>query len=385
MRRIVIAGASVAGLTAAETLRREGFQGQITLLGDEPHLPYDRPPLSKQVLAGDWDAERVSLRKPADYEQHGFDLRLGTRATGVDTDAREVVADSERVGYDHLIIATGVRPRRLTQLNDSLGGVHVIRTLDHALALRSALVTEGSRVVVVGAGFLGCEVAATARRLGRDVTLVDPLDQPMIRQVGTYVGGLIADLHRSQGVEVLLRKSAAALAGTTHVTGVQFSDGTEIPADVVLVAVGSETATEWLAGSGVPVGDGVLCDEFCHATPSVSAAGDVANWLHSGYGRRLRIEHRTNAAEQAIAVARNVLGAATPYRPIPYFWTDHYDAKIAAFGLLPADAEVTVSQGDPAAGKFIAQYRVGGRLTGVLGWNMNRDLRTERKLLLDSH
>lgn len=380
LHRVVIVGASAAGLTAAETLRREGFQDEITLVGEERHLPYDRPPLSKQVLAGDWAAERVSLRKEADYQ--GFDVRLGTRATGVDTDSQEVLLDSERIGYSQLIIATGVRPRRLPALQDSLDGVHIIRTLDEALALRDALTTESARVVVIGAGFLGCEVAATARKLGRHVTLVDPLEQPMTRQFGGWVGGLVASLHRSQGVDVRLRSGVSALAGSSAVTGVQLSDGTEIPADIVLIAVGSQPATDWLDGSGVPLGDGVLCDEFCRAAPSVYAAGDVANWHHLGYARRLRIEHRMNATEQGMAVARNVLGADTPFQPVPYFWTDQYDTKIAAFGLLSADAEVTVSQGDPAEGKFVAHYRHDGELTGILGWNMPRELRQERKQLL---
>jgi 3-phenylpropionate/trans-cinnamate dioxygenase ferredoxin reductase subunit len=380
LHRVVIVGASAAGLTAAETLRREGFQDEITLIGEERHLPYDRPPLSKQVLAGDWAAERVSLRKEADYE--GFDLRLGTRATGVDTDSQEVLLDSERVGYSQLIIATGVRPRRLPALQDSLEGVHIIRTLDEALALRDALTTESARVVVIGAGFLGCEVAATARKLGRHVTLVDPLEQPMTRQFGGWIGSMVASLHRSQGVEVMLGIGVSALVGSSAVTGVQLSDGSEIPADIVLIAVGSQPATDWLAGSGVPLGDGVLCDEFCRAAPSVYAAGDVANWHHLGYGRRLRIEHRMNATEQGMAVARNVLGADAPFQPVSYFWTDQYDTKIAAFGLLSADAEVTVSQGDPAEGKFVAHYRHDGELIGILGWNMPRELRQERKQLL---
>ncbi|ONI74810.1 FAD-dependent oxidoreductase [Actinosynnema sp. ALI-1.44] len=383
MDRIVVIGASAAGLTAAETLRKEGFDRQLTLIGDELHLPYDRPPLSKQVLTGMWDTGKIALRKEEVYEQSGIDMRLGTRATGLDTGARVVrLDDGSEIGYDGLIITTGVRPRLLPSGHD-LTGVHVMRTLDDAVALRAELATS-ARLVVIGAGFLGCEAAASARKLGLDVTLVDPLPQPMVRQFGDRIGGLIAQLHTSEGVDVMTGVGVQAILGDSRVTGVRLTDGTQLDADVVLVAIGAVPATDWLADSGVLIGDGVLCDATCQALPGVYAAGDVASWHHEGLGERVRVEHRMNATEQAMAAARNLLGANTPFKPIPYFWTDQYDTKIAAFGLLAPDADVTVEQGEAAEGKFIAHYTRAGKLIGVLAWNMPRELRKARGLLAES-
>ncbi|ALG11580.1 NAD(P)/FAD-dependent oxidoreductase [Kibdelosporangium phytohabitans] len=383
MDRIVVIGASAAGLTAAETLRREGFDKQLTLVGDELHLPYDRPPLSKQVLSGVWDTDKIALRKDEVYEQSGIELRLGTLATGLDTEAQVVrLDDGGTIGYDGLIIATGVRPRLLPDGHD-LTGVHVMRTLDDTVALRAEL-AESARLVVIGAGFLGCEAAASARKLGLDVTLVDPLPQPMVRQFGAQVGDLIAQLHAGEGVNVMTGVGVQALLGDGRVNGVRLTDGTQLDADVVLVAIGAVPATDWLADSGVLIGDGVLCDSTCQAMPGVYAAGDVASWHHEGFDERMRVEHRMNATEQGMAAARNLLGANAPFKPIPYFWTDQYDTKIAAFGLLAQDADVTVRQGDPAEGKFVAHYERAGELIGVLAWNMPKELRKARGLLAES-
>jgi NADPH-dependent 2,4-dienoyl-CoA reductase/sulfur reductase-like enzyme len=207
----------------------------------------------------------------------------------------------------------------------------------------------------------------------------------MLRQFGPYLGNLIAELHRSQGVKVETGVGVQNVVSDANgaVTGLDLANGARIPADLVLVAIGAVPATDWLAGSNVPVGNGVLCDEYCMAAPDVYAAGDVANWYHRRFDQRMRVEHRMNATEQGMAVARNLLGAETPFEPIPYFWTDQFEEKLAAFGMLSADAEVTIAHGDPADNKFIAHYRHNGKLTGVLGWNMNRDLRKERKLLVE--
>ena len=374
---VVVVGASAAGLTVAEGLRGEGFDGRITLIGAEPHLPYDRPPLSKQVLAGAWEPQRTLLRDDDALARLGLELRLGVAAGGLDLADRAVMlADGERVGYDALVIATGSAPRRLPSGRE-LPGVHVLRTLDDALALREEL-AAGSRLAVVGAGFLGCEVAATARGLGLEVTLIDPLAQPLLRQLGELVGRLIGELHRDHGVEVRTGVGVAGLLGDARVRGVELVDGTRVDADVVLVAIGAAPATAWLAGSGLALGDGVVCDATCRAAPGVYAAGDVARWQHPALDGSLRVEHRMNATEQGLCVARNLLGAAEPFAPVPYFWSDQYDVKLQAFGVLPAGAEPLVAEGSLERRRFVVHYVVGGRVAGVLAWDMPRELRAHR-------
>lgn len=376
--RVVVIGASVAGVTAAETLRQRGFQGSITLIGDETHLPYDRPPLSKQVLAGTWDAGRIALRDHAAFERLRVNLRLGSRARALDTEKRIVTLDDGgSVPYDRLIVATGVIPRRLAAGHD-LDGVHVLRTVDDALAIRKRL-HPGRRLVVVGAGFLGCEVAASARKAGLEVSIVDPGPAPMIRQVGELVGGRVAALHREHGVEVRCGVAVRRLMGDRAVTGVELVTGEILDADLVLVAIGSVPATDWLVGSGLSVDNGVVCDSTCQAAPGVYAAGDVARWWHKAVGAYVRVEHRTNAAEQAIAVASNLLGANTPFTPVPYFWTDQYETRLQGYGIFPPDSSPVITGGDPSGGRFIAHYLQDGRVTGVLAWNMPREFRTERE------
>ncbi|MCL7492248.1 FAD-dependent oxidoreductase [Streptomyces sp. MCA2] len=379
--RIVVVGASAAGLTTAEALRREGFTGTLTMVGEELRPPYDRPPLSKQVLAGEREPETTVLRQDADLRRLALDLRLGCRATGLDPAARTVtLADGDRLRYDGLVIATGLRPRRLPFGHD-LAGVHVLRTLDDALTLRTQLLS-GPRVVVIGAGFLGSETAATARGLGLDVTLVDVAPTPLAAQVGTWAGGLVAGLHRDHGVRLRMGRGVSGLTGERgRVTEVVLDDGSRLPADVVVVAIGSVPATDWLAGSGIPLGDGVLCDSHCRAAPGIYAAGDVANWPHPATGGRVRLEQRTNATTQALAVAKNLLagpGEATPYAPVPFGWTDQYDAKIQFHGWCPPGARAECVDGDPGARKFVALYRDRGRVVGALGWNSARALRGYR-------
>lgn len=362
---VVIVGASAAGLTAAETLRRQGHDGRITLVGEETRPPYDRPPLSKQILAGAWEPDRVTLR----HGELDLDLRLGTAATALDVVARTVtLRGGERLGYDGLIIATGVTPKRLPCLPDA----HVLRTLDDALALRAAL-RQAGHLLVAGAGFLGAEAAASARALGVEVTLVDPLPVPMARQFGERIGGLVAELHRDHGVDLRMNTGIARSAGGA----VELTDGTVVEPDLVLVAVGATPATGWLSGSGLTVDDGVVCDPTCRAAPEVYAAGDVARWVNPRYGTSMRVEHRMNATEQAMAAAANLLGAAAPFAPVPYFWTDQYDTRIQAYGHLPPHAEVTVVRGDVPSRRFVAAYAVDGRVTGLLGWNMPRQLLQE--------
>jgi 3-phenylpropionate/trans-cinnamate dioxygenase ferredoxin reductase subunit len=386
MDRIVIVGASAAGSTTAQTLRREGFAGALTVIGDEPHLPYDRPPLSKQVLLGTWPADRTSFGASTAYQEQGIQLRLGTKAERLDLDQRAVVlATGERVSYDRLVIATGVQPVYL-RAGHELGGVHVLRTLDDAVALRAALLTASS-VVVVGAGFLGSETAAAAGHLGCDVTLVDVAPAPMANQLGDELGWLIGELHTANGVRVATGYGVSQLLGNESVEGVELTDGSVLRADLVLIAVGSKPATSWLEDSGLPLADGVLCDPTCQSVDGIYAAGDVARWPSARFGLSLRLEHRFNATEQAVAVARNLLsdeaGEARPFDPVPYFWTDQYDAKIQVYGVVPPDARLVVTRGDPAQRRFTARYYSGGRVTAVVGWNMPRELRTERALLTE--
>ncbi|GAA4524170.1 NAD(P)/FAD-dependent oxidoreductase [Amycolatopsis samaneae] len=383
LRHVAVAGASAAGLAAADALRREGFDGRLTLIGAEDALPYDRPPLSKQILSGQWEPERVLLRSPEALEALQADFVLGTAATALDVGARKLtLSDGSVLGYDGLVIATGVRPRALPA-GDELAGVCVLRTLDDALALRERL-RAGPALVVVGAGFLGAEAAAVARGLGLDVTLVDPLATPMVRQLGPRVGAVVARLHEDHGVRLRLNTGVASLRGSGgRVTGVLLTDGSTVDADLVLVAVGSVPATEWLVTSGLALTDGVDCDAYCRAADGVVAAGDVASWPHPRLGRRIRVEHRTNAGEQGMAAAKTLLGKGEPFAPVPYFWSDQYDAKIHVHGTVPPDADLRIVDGDPGDGRFTALYGSGGRSTGALGWNMPKQGRLLRRHVVE--
>ncbi|MCT9081736.1 NAD(P)/FAD-dependent oxidoreductase [Streptomyces fulvoviolaceus] len=359
MKRIVVVGASAAGLAAAETLRREGYDGTLTLVGDEPLAPYDRPPLSKQLLAAEWEPEKLALRTSDDLAKLDLDLRLGVAATGLSlADGAVELADGSTLSYDGLVIATGVRPRRLPG-----EGGHVLRTLDDALRLRDRL-TPGRRLVVVGAGFLGAEAAAVAWRLGCEVTLLEPAPVPLAHAVGTDVGEVLTRAHLEQGVKL---RCGVTVTEVTE-DGVRLADGELVEADEVLIAIGSLPNTAWLDGSGLTVGDGVVCDEYCEAAPGVYAAGDVARWYNPLFGTSMRIEHRTNAAEQGMAAARNLLNpeARKPFAPVPYFWSDQYDMKVQAYGYLRGHDEVAVVEGDLAERRFVAAYRTGDRLTGAL-------------------
>ncbi|MGP3964887.1 NAD(P)/FAD-dependent oxidoreductase [Nonomuraea sp. 3N208] len=381
---VLVVGASAAGLSTAEALRRHGYQGRLTLLDAERHQPYDRPPLSKQVLAGAWEPSRAQLRTHAQLEALQAELVLGEPAVVLDVAARAVTTASGRVlRGDALVIATGLTPCRLPG-QDGLAGVHVLRGLDDALALRQDL-TAAERLVVVGEGVLGAETAATARTMGLDVTLAGMGHTLLGDQLGDVVGTMLARTHAERGVRLRLGAVVEGLTGAGgRVTGVRLATGELLPADVVVVAIGSRPATGWLAGSGLTMTDGIECDSRCRAAEGVYAVGDVASWEHEGLGRRLRLENRTNATEQAQVVAANILGADRPYTPIPYFWTDQYDVKIQAHGLPSAAAEVDIAEGDPAQHRFAARYRQGGQVTGVLGWNMAKQVRVLRQQALGS-
>ncbi|GAA1972860.1 FAD-dependent oxidoreductase [Amycolatopsis minnesotensis] len=383
---VVVVGASAAGLMAAEGLRRAGYSGELSLVGTEEGLPYDRPPLSKEILTGQWEPDRIRLCAHEKLADLGVTACFGVTARGLDLGSRRVALDDGReLAFANLVIATGVEPRALPGTG-GIRGVHTVRTLDDVTALREEL-GEGKRLVVVGAGFLGTEIAAAARRLGTGVCLVEPAPEPLAAVVGTEVGGVLAALHRARGVRVLTGVGVEAVrSGDGAVTGVLLADGTELPADVVVVAIGAAPATAWLGGSGLDCSDGVRCDRFCAAAPGVYAAGDVASWYHEGYGAQVRLEHRTNATEQGLYVARAMTGKTEdPFTPVPYFWSDQYDLKLQAFGLLGGHDEALVVRGTPEGvlegGELVALYRRGGAVAGVLGIKAFRALRPLRSLV----
>ncbi|QFU93269.1 NAD(P)/FAD-dependent oxidoreductase [Amycolatopsis sp. YIM 10] len=381
---VVVVGASAAGFATAEGLRRNGYDGALTLVGAEPELPYDRPPLSKQVLTGQWDADRIRLCGQDKADDLGLDLRLGTPAAALDVAARRLsLADGTELPYEQLVLATGVGPRPLPG-TEGLRGVRMLRSLEDALALRAEL-RPGTRLVVIGAGFLGTEIAAAARTLEAEVWLVEPEPVPLGVAVGAEVGEFVAGLHRERGVHLRTGPGAAVRdfkANAGEVEAVVLEDGTELPCDLVVVAIGSVPSTGWLAGSGLTLGDGIECDSRCSAAPGVYAAGDVASWFHEHAGVRVRLEHRTNATEQGLYVARALLGqAGEPFTPVPYFWSDQYETKLTAFGLLRGADEIRVVEGAIADGAFVALYRKGNRLTGVLGVRRAKSVRQWRALL----
>jgi NADPH-dependent 2,4-dienoyl-CoA reductase/sulfur reductase-like enzyme len=383
LEHVVVVGASLAGLRACETLRTAGYTGPITLVGDEVHVPYDRPPLSKKLLAGEWEPDRIVLRKPEAIAELGLDLRLGRRAVALDLDDRAVALDDgSAVSFDGLVLATGSRPRRLPG-QDAVPGIHELRTLEDSLVLRERIASGAVRVVVVGAGFIGLEVAATAHALGCPVTVLEAAGAPLIRGLGVEMGRATTSLHH--GIEIRCNVSVDVL----RADGVGLAGGDWVPADVVVVGVGVAPATDWLAGSGLELRDGVVCDStLCAGPPGVYAAGDLARWPNELYGEEMRVEHWTNAAEQGAAAAHNLLAAAagggvTPYAPVPFFWSDQAPHRIQLLGRGGDgdDVEVEVAVGSPDEGRFLALYGRRGRLHGALGVNAPRLVMPYRNLL----
>ncbi|RMB80387.1 NAD(P)/FAD-dependent oxidoreductase [Streptomyces shenzhenensis] len=383
VRSVLVVGASAAGLTTAEALRRKGFTGTLTLLGAERELPYDRPPLSKQVLSGAWEPERAQLRSTQALAALDAEFVLGDPAVGFDADSREVTTASGRtLTADAVVIATGVTARTLPDQR-GVRGTHVVRNLEDAAALRADLLSA-RRVVVIGDGVLGAETAATARQMGLDVTLVGPQAAPMTEQLGPLVAGHLADLHLRNGVEL----RGGVLLDALHtqggaVTGLRLSDGTELEADVVVTAVGCVPATDWLGNSGLNLDNGVVCDAHCRAAPGVWAVGDVARWHHQGLGRPVRLENRTNASEQGLVVAADILGNGKPYLPVPYFWTDQFDVKLQVHGIASPVAQAEVVEGDPVDGRFVVRLEGPLGPECVLGWNMPKQARVQRADLVD--
>ena len=383
LTRCVVVGASLAGLRAVEALRRAGYDGAITMVGAEAHLPYDRPPLSKEILAGKWEPERAGLRESGSYAELDVDLRLGLEATALDPGARELQLDGGgRLPFDGLIIATGARPRMLPNTPD-LAGIYTLRTLDDCRALRGEF-EAGPRVVVVGAGFIGAEVAATARGRGLDVTLLEALPVPLARALGEEMGEACADLHREHGVDLRCGVSVAGFDGAGRVERVRLADGATVAADVVVVGIGMTPNTSWLESSGLPLRDGVVCDATCAVAPGIYAAGDVARWDNPLFGEEMRVEHWTNAVEQGAAAAENLLAGpegARPFAPVPFFWSDQYDTKIQYVGSSRADDEVRVVHGSVRENRFVAIYGRNGRIMAALTFNWPRLLLDYRRLI----
>ncbi|MFD6291425.1 NAD(P)/FAD-dependent oxidoreductase [Streptomyces sp. NPDC060205] len=383
---VLVVGASAAGLAVTESLRRKGYGGRITLLGEEAGAPYDRPPLSKQVLAGTWEAERTQLRTRDVLHALDAELVLGERAVALDAATRTVRTGSgAELRAEAVVLATGLHARRLPGLPDA-AGVHVLRTLDDAGRLRRELL-RAERVVVVGDGVLGAEIAATARLMGVDVTLTGPQAAPMQAQLGDDVARLLAALHGEHGVRLRPDSPVDGLeTAGGRVTGVRTAGGEVLPADLVVTAVGGAPATDWLTDSGLALRDGVVCGSRCRAAEGVYAAGDMARFHHEGLGRSLRLENRTNATEQAVLVAANLLGEDRPYSPVPYFWTDQFGVKIQVYGLPAPGATVQIAEGAVEEGRFVARYLDGaGGPIAVLGWNMPKQARLHRRHLLDRY
>lgn len=376
--RVVIVGAGAAGVDCAAELRRLGFTGAVTLLGAEPELPYDRPPLSKEYLAGTWPADKLALRPPGFYAENGIDLRLGQVVAGVSLGARSILAGSGvTLPFDALVIATGLRPRLIGPAGDDR--VLVLRTLRDAETLRDR-VGGARRVAVIGTGYLGCELAASCRQLGDQVTLIGP-DQVLLgSQLGLAVGQVVTRIHQEQGVDVRTGAGVAAIEAEGTVRTIVLSDRTRITADLVILAIGSQPNTEWLAGSGLVAPGGVHCDEAMTAAPGVWAVGDVAAVQAVPDGGWLRNEHRMHATESAMRAAAAILGDSTPAVPAaPYMWTDQFAHRIQVYGRVPAGASPVFTHAQPAKTEFVAVYPdAAGYVAAVVGCNAPRATRLAR-------
>jgi 3-phenylpropionate/trans-cinnamate dioxygenase ferredoxin reductase subunit len=372
----VIVGAGMAGGKAVETLREEGFDGRVVLLGAEPDRPYERPPLSKDYLRGEAERKTIYLQEDAGwYAEHEVELRPSTVVASLDVaEGAVVLADGERVGYDRLLLATGAEPKRLPVTGADLPGVHVLRSVADSDALRDVL-DAGGRLVVVGAGWIGCEVAASARQRGMEVTVIEPQSVPLERVLGAELGAFYRDVHLDHGVELRLGDGVEAFEGGDRVERVRTSEGASVECDAVVVGIGVAPRTE-LAEGVLDVDDGILVDARLRASvDGVFAAGDVANHDHPLLGR-LRVEHWANALEQGPAAARAMLDQEDAYERVPYFFSDQYDVGMEYAGHSRPDDEV-VFRGDPATREFIAFWLRDGRVTAGMNvnvWDVNEQI-----------
>lgn len=397
MDSVIVVGASLAGWRATEELRAKGFDGKLSLVGEERHLPYDRPPLSKQVLAGTWPPEKAVLADKKRSSELGVHEVLGRRATALDVAARSVELDEgSTLSADGIVLATGAAPRRLPG-TESLGqadGLFVLRSIDDSLALRAALTAaEGVRVVVVGAGFIGSEVASTAAGLGCQVTVLEIMDVPLSNVLGPVVGAHCASLHGANGVSLRtgvglerIERGAGGSGSKSARLSVHLRDGEVFDADVVVVGIGVSPCTGWLEGSGLTIDNGVVCDDRMFVADGIVAAGDMARWLwrHDGSEELIRIEHWEVAANAGAAAARSLLAGradAPSFTPIPYFWSDQYGIRIQVLGNPGGDDEMVITEGSFEEGKFVAVYGRAGRLRAVMAIGKPRQLMGFRPLL----
>jgi NADPH-dependent 2,4-dienoyl-CoA reductase/sulfur reductase-like enzyme len=380
---LVVVGASLAGLRAVEAARRAGFGGAITLVGAEEHLPYDRPPLSKEFLTAVETPPIPTLREESVLrDELGVSLRLGAAATALDTDERTVWLGHDPLHYTALVIATGATPRTMPGAAQ-LSGVHTLRRLDDARQIRAAL-DAGARTVVVGAGFIGSEIASSARQRGSTVTVVEAMPTPLARPVGEEMGIVLANMHERHGTTLRCGVGVEALEGTDRVEAVRLADGTRIEADLVVVGIGVAPTIEWLADSGLELGNGIECDKTLQTSaPGVYAAGDLASWPNPRFDTRMRLEHWTIAAEQGGVAARHAIdpAAATAYSTVPYFWSDWYGRRIQFVGVAAGTDEVRVVSGDIDDGSFLALYRHGDRLIGALGLEQRSQIMKYRLMI----
>ncbi|HTF11737.1 MAG TPA: FAD-dependent oxidoreductase [Asanoa sp.] len=383
MERVAVVGASLAGLEAAKELRRAGFTGELVVFGKEPHRPYDRPPLSKELLAGQWPTENVTLALDTATDA---DWRCGVPVTRLDAGRRVVEAGGVAEAFDGIVIATGATALRPGSLGAGLAGLHTLRTVEDCLALAADLRAAPGRVLVVGGGFIGAEVASTCRTLGLAVTVVEGLAAPMERALGPQAGGLLAKVHRDHGVDLRLGTTVLRLEGAGRVERALLSDGSTLDVDVVVLAVGVRPATEWLDGSGLTLDGGVVCDETCLAAPGVVAAGDVAVWPNRLFGEARRVEHWDNAIRQGRHAARRLIAGDDPaghlpYEPVPWVWSDQFDCKLQLVGSPAPHDEFRLVAGGVGERKFTGLYRRGDRLVAVVALNSPRSIVTGRRLL----
>jgi 3-phenylpropionate/trans-cinnamate dioxygenase ferredoxin reductase subunit len=377
----VIVGASLAGGRAAETLRKEGFDGRIVLVGAEPDPPYERPPLSKEYLRGDIPREKIFVHKPGFYEEQRIELRLGAPATRIDTQAHEVkIEGGDRLPYDKLLLATGGRARRTDVPGSDLDGVYYLRTVADSERIAAEL-EPGRRLVVIGAGFIGAEVAASARMKGLEVSILEMAPVPLGRALSEEMGQVYAGIHRDEGVAIYTNEAIERFEGGARVERVVSSTGRALDCDFVVVGVGMEPATELADAAGLTVDNGIVVNEYCETSaPDVYAAGDVANSFNPLLGERIRVEHWANAQNQGVAAAKSMLGSREPYAEIPWFYSDQYKLNLQYLGHTKTWDEV-VLRGDVASRKFSAFYLMGGKIAAVLAVNRFKDINGSRELI----